>query len=90
MNFLIMVLCGSTMSWNPWNVSVVHTSDLFLNKFQSWDNFSADSKPRQKAWNRAQKWLSDILKLPCEEKPGNKLRVIYKDNAFKFLIESMH
>ena len=31
-------------------------SHLILDKFESWDKFAAN--PRQKAWNRATKWLS--------------------------------
>ena len=69
--------------WNPWTVTEVNPSDLILNKFESWDNSSIDSKPRQKAWNRAEKWLCDILKLPCESNPGNKLMVIDKDKCIQ-------
>ena len=73
--------------WNPWNVKDIKPSLLILDEFESWDKFTAN--PRQKAWNRAIKWLSDIIQLPCEETAGNHLRVIDKDQAFKFLTRSI-
>ena len=73
--------------WNPWNVKDIKPSLLILDEFESWDKFTAN--PRQKAWNRAIKWLSDIIQLPCEETAGNHLRVIEKDQAFKFLTRSI-
>ena len=73
--------------WNPWNVKNIKPSLLILDEFESWDKFTAN--PRQKAWNRAIKWLSDIIQLPCEETAGNHLRVIDKDQAFKFLTRSI-
>ena len=73
--------------WNPWTVKDIKPSLLILDEFESWDKFTAN--PRQKAWNRAIKWLSDIIQLPCEETAGNHLRVIDKDQAFKFLTRSI-
>ena len=48
--------------WNPWNVKDIKPSLLILDEFESWDKFTAN--PRQKAWNRAIKWLSEIIQLP--------------------------
>ena len=73
--------------WDPWKVKDIKPSILILDEFESWDKFTAN--PRQKAWNRAIKWLSDIIQLPCEETAGNHLRVIDKDQAFKFLTRSI-
>ena len=73
--------------WNPWNVKDIKPSLLILDEFESWDKFTAN--PRQKAWNGAIKWLSEIIQLPCEETAGNHLRVIDKDQAFKFLTRSI-
>ena len=74
--------------WNPWKVKNIKPSHLILDEFESWDKFV--SNPRQKAWNRSIKWLSEILQLPCEETAGNKLRVIDRDKAFKFLTKSIY
>ena len=68
--------------WNPWKVKEIKPSDLILDKFESWER---STNPRRKAWNRAIKWLSEIIQLPCEETAANKLRAIDRDNAFKFL-----
>ena len=73
--------------WYPWKIKDIKPSILILDEFESWDKFTAN--PRQKAWNRAIKWLSDIIQLPCEETAGNHLRVIDKDQAFKFLTRSI-
>ena len=66
--------------WNPWLVKQVHPSDLLVDKFQSWDNTGA--KPRLKAWHRAQKWVSDIIRLPFTPPTGHTLKISDKDNAF--------
>ena len=66
--------------WNPWLVKQVHPSDLIVDKFQSWDSTAA--KPRLKAWNRAKKWLSDIIGLPFDPPNGHSSRVFDKDQAF--------
>ena len=42
--------------WNSCKVKEIKHSHLILDKFESWDKFAAN--PRQKAWNRATKWLS--------------------------------
>ena len=73
--------------WNPWKVKEIKPSNLILDKFESWEK---SVNPRQKAWNRATKWLSDIIQLPCEETAGNKLRSIDRDNALKFLTNSIY
>ena len=73
--------------WDPWKVKDIKPSILILDEFESWDKFTAN--PRQKAWNGAIKWLSEIIQLPCEETAGNHLRVIDKDQAFKFLTRSI-
>ena len=74
-------------SWNPWLVKEVHPSDLLVDKFLSWDSNSA--KPRLKAWHRAQKWVSDIIRLPFTPPNGHTLRVSDKENAFLFMTEEM-
>ena len=71
--------------WNPWLVKQVHPSDLLVDKFQSWDNTGA--KPRLKAWHRAQKWVSDIIRLPFTPPTGHALKISDKDNAFLYLTE---
>ena len=80
---------NKTYNWNPWKVEQVHPSDLIVDKFQSWDK-TQDPKPRQKAWNRARKWVSDLIRLAYDPPSGQGLRVVDKDNALKFLIENMH
>ena len=72
--------------WNPWKVKEIKPSDLILDKFESWER---SANPRQKAWNRAIKWLSEIIQLPCEETAANKLRAIDRDNAFTFLTRAI-
>ena len=55
--------------WNPWQVKVVHPSNILVDKFQSWGSTSA--KPRLKAWHRAQKWVSDIIRVPFTPPHGH-------------------
>ena len=74
------------LDFDPWKVKEIKPSDLILDKFESWER---SANPRQKAWNRAIKWLSEIIQLPCEETASNKLRAIDKDNAFKFLTRAI-
>ena len=67
-------------NWNPWKVQQVNPSDLIVNKFQSWDK-TQDPRPRLKAWNRAQKWVSDLIRLPFHPPAGHALRVIDKEKG---------
>ena len=73
--------------WNPWLVKEVHPSDILVDKFLSWDVNA--TKPRLKAWHRAQKWLSDIIRLPFTPPTGHSLRVSDKDHAFLYMTEEM-
>ena len=73
--------------WNPWLEKVVHPSEQLVDLFQSWD--SATTKPRLKAWHRAKKWVSDIVRLPFTPPTGLGLRISDKDNAFNYLTEEM-
>ena len=68
-------------------VKQVHPIDLIVDKFQSWDSTAA--KPRLKAWNRAKKWLSEIVRLPFDPPNCHSLRISDKDNAFMYLTEVM-
>ena len=80
-------MTGEDEEWNPWLVKQVHPSDLLVDKFQSWD--STASKPRLKAWNRAQQWVCDIIRLPFTPPAGHGLRVSDKEKAFLYLTEEM-
>jgi hypothetical protein len=73
--------------WNPWLVKEVYPSDLLVDKFLSWDSNAV--KPRLKAWHRAQKWVSDIIRRPFTPPTGHTLRVSDKENAFLYMTEEM-
>ena len=53
---------NNNYKWNPWKVDQVHPSDIIVNKFQTWDK-TQNSRLRLKAWNRAKKWVSDLIRL---------------------------
>ena len=74
--------------WNPWKVDQVHPSDIIVNKFQTWDK-TQNSRLRLKAWNRAKKWVSDLIRLDYDPPSGHGLRMVDKDNALQFLILNM-
>ena len=80
-------MVSEDQSWNPWVVKEVHPSDLLVDKFLSWD--SNVSKPRLKAWHRAQQWVSDIIRLPFTPPTGHSLRISDKDNAFLYMTDEM-
>lgn len=80
---------NSSEDWNPWQIEQVHLSDLIVDKFQSWDK-TQDPKPRLKAWNRAKKWVSELIKVQYNPPAGHSLRVLDKDNALQYLIEVMY
>ena len=58
---------------DPWNIQVVTPSAGLILKFESWDNIRSFA-PKRRSFNRARKWISDLLKRPFKIPENEKLR----------------
>ena len=58
---------------NPWSVEVVTPSDSLIAKFDQWDK-TKSTAPRLRSFNRARKWVSNLLKRPFKVPEAHKLR----------------
>ena len=56
-------------SMSPWTVEVVTPSDSLIAKFSEWDKTKSTAS-RLRSFNRARKWLSNLLK--CSFKQGSR------------------
>ena len=69
-------------------MDVVTPSELHIAKFLSWDK-SKSSAPRLRSFNRARKWVSNLLKRPFNVSDAHKLRNIDSMMALQHMIDSM-
>ena len=76
------------LNMDPWSVDVVTPSEYLIAKFQSWDK-SKSSPPRLRSFNRARKWVSNLLKRPFNVSDAHKLRNIDSMMALQHMIDSM-
>ena len=58
---------------DPWTVEVVTPSSSLISKFSQWDK-TKSSNSKRRSFNRARKWISDLLKIPFIIADNEKLR----------------
>ena len=70
---------------NPWTIDVITPSDSLISKFAKWDKTKTSSSKRR-SFNRARKWISDLLKRPFKIHENEKLRHIDRHVFFLLYI----
>ena len=60
---------------SPWTVEVVTPSDLLISKFEEYDK-TKSTAPRLRSFNRAKKWISNLLKRQFKVLEAHRLRHI--------------
>ena len=73
---------------DPWSVEFVTPSDTLIAKFATWDKTKSNASKRR-SFNRARKWISDLLKRPFNIPENEKLRHIDTTKAFEDIINEM-
>ena len=58
---------------DPWTVEVITPSDSLIAKFQKWDS-SKSTTSRLRSFNRARKWISNLLRRDFKVPDAHKLR----------------
>ena len=66
---------------DPWAVEFITPSVSLISKFEHWDKSKSNASKRR-AFNRARKWISDLLKRPFGRSENEKLRHIDIVKAF--------
>ena len=72
---------------NPWTVEIVTPSDNLIATFEKWDK-TKSTAPRLRSFNRARKWISNLLKRPFKVPEAHKLRHIDTLNALEDMINA--
>ena len=73
---------------SPWNVEVITPSNLLIEKFEKWDK-TKSSAHKLRSYNRARKWVSDLLKRPLKIPETYKLRNVDILKALEDMTDSM-
>lgn len=68
---------------DPWTVEFVTPSDSLITKFEKWDKTRSNASKRR-SFNRARKWISDLLKKPFKIPENEKLRHTDITNAKRY------
>ena len=62
-------------NFNVWTVDVVTPSNSLISKFDKYDK-TKSSASKRRSFNRARKWISDLLRRPFKIPENDKLRHI--------------
>ena len=73
---------------NPWNIQIVTPSPALIAKFEEFDKTKSTAR-KLRSFNRAKKWLSNLLKIPFEVNDAHKLRNIDSMMALEHMIDSL-
>ena len=73
---------------SPWSVEVVTPSDYLIKRFEEWDQ-TKSSASRLRSFNRARKWISNLLKRSFKVPEAHKLRHIDTMKALEHMINAM-
>ena len=73
---------------DPCSVEFVTPSDTLIAKFATWDKTKSNASKRR-SFNRARKWISDLLKRPFNIPENEKLRHIDTAKALEDMIDNM-
>ena len=79
---------SNSTSINPGTVDVVTPSDSLIAKFEEWDKTKSTAS-RLRSFNRARKWVSNLLKRPFKVPEAHKMRHIDTLNALENMINAM-
>ena len=60
---------------DPWAVEIITPSTSLISKFENYDKTKSNASKRR-SFNRARKWISDLLKRPFKIAENEKLRHI--------------
>ena len=84
-----VLISTKTMDKNvsPWSVEVVTPSDLLISKFEEYDK-TKSTAPRLRSFNRAKKWISNLLKRQFKVPEAHRLRHIDINLALQHMIEA--
>ena len=74
--------------FNVWSVNVVTPSDYLITKFEEWDK-TKTAAPRLRSFNRARKWVSNLLKRDFKIPEAHKLRHIDTNMALEHMINAL-
>lgn len=72
---------------NPWTFKVVTPSDSLIANFEEWGKTKSIA-PRLRSFNRAKKWISNLLKHPFKVPEAHKLRHIDTCIALEHMINA--
>ena len=79
---------SSTIKTSPWNVEVVTPSTSLISKFDEFDK-TRSTAPKLRSFNRARKWISNLLKRDFKVPEAHKLRNIDSMMALEHMIDSL-
>ena len=71
-----------------WDVDVITPSESLINKFSNWDK-SKSSALKLRSYNRARKWVSDLLKRPLIIPDSHELRNLDLINALEDMTDAL-
>ena len=72
---------------DPWSVKVVTPSESLIAHFDKWDMTKSNAS-KLRSFNRARKWISNLLKRQFKVPEAHKLRHIDTMNALQHMIDS--
>ena len=87
MSKISAISASMDVNTSPWSIEVITPSDNLIAKFHNWDNTKSTSS-RLRSFNRARKWISDLLKRHFKVPEAHKLRHCDIVNALDDMINT--